>query len=174
MDESEARALREENARLKSRIADLERRLENLPTDKRPSAETKPAETAERAFTPNESMDNERLYQAIKSRLIEEAPGLIRVLAEKPELDIIVTRRKIEADGSSLKGRITRLMAAGFYDGGKTNSATRKELQRTGPDSNNANIGRVLDELVACGFLTRESGDAFTTVPDMRVNIVEK
>lgn len=83
-----------------------------------------------------------------------------------------VERHTLEVDGSTPRGRIARLVASGFYDQGATNSATRTELKRTGSDVNNANIGRVLDELVSQGFLTREGG-AYQKAPGAKITVKE-
>lgn len=94
------------------------------------------------------------------------------MLVKRPEISVKVERHTLELDGSTPRGRIARLVAAGFYDQGATNSATRSELKRTGSDVNNANICRVLDELVSQGFLTREGSD-YKRVPSAKVTVKE-
>jgi len=114
--------------------------------------------------------DTEALYQEFKKRLMADAPGILKVLTIKPELQVRVERRTVEVDGTTIKGRIVQLLAKGFYDSGATNSATRTELKRTGSDVNNANIGRILDELRRDGFVTSEGND-YRAVEGMKVNI---
>lgn len=97
-----------------------------------------------------------------------------KVLTEKPTIDVIVERKKVEIDGASVRGRIARLLASGFYDSGATNSATRADLKRTGSDVNNANIDRVLTELLKDGFLTLEGGNQYHAVAGMKVNVIER
>lgn len=131
--------------------------------------------TAPKTFTPEETFDNERLYQAFKARLIEEAstdPVLLRVLTERPQIEVQVKRVTLQIEGKSLKGRIAQLIAAGFFKETRTQAETQKELQRTGPSLHPANLMRALDALVSDGFLTDE-GRSFREVAGMKVNIVE-
>jgi len=130
-----------------------------------------------RTFTAEETFNNEALYQAIKARLIGEAandPILLKVLKYRPELEVTVQRRVVTADGGSLKGRVARLVAAGFFREGATQSRTRSELARTGPDVNNGNLYRTLQELVTFGFLTDEGATGYREVPGAKVNIIEQ
>lgn len=162
----EADALREENATLRCEMdqlrGSLARAVDRAPADV----------PAGKPVSLEQTMDNEALYQAIKARLAKEAPALLRVLTVKPEIEVKVERRVIQADGSTTKGRIALLLARGFYDQGATNSATRTELKRTGSDANNATIGNILADLRRDGFVTSE-GDSFRAVEGMKVNIVE-
>lgn len=163
----EADALRRENDRLTKELATLRERLGFAGEPVSPS---KPAAPAPVSLA--DTMVNERLYQAIKDRLVKEAPGILKVLAIKPELEVRVERRVIQMDDTNFRGRIARMLAAGFYDQGATNSATRKELARTGKDMDNKSIWTFLEQLKGMGFLTKD-GDRYVAVPGMKVNIVE-
>ena len=55
-----------------------------------------------------------------------------------------------------------------------TQSATRSELKRTGPDVNQGNLWKILGGLVKDGFFTNESGNLYRAVPGMKINILEK
>ncbi len=158
----EADRLRTENAELKRRLA----ALEGAPAAPSQAASTAAPVSLEGTF------DNERLYQAIKERLVKEAPGILKVLTIRPELEVKVERRTVQADGSSLKGRIAQLIAEGFFNDGKTQSAARSELKRRGSDPNSGNLWREITALQKDGFLTKESGDAYRAVEGMKVNIV--
>lgn len=153
--ESEARALRDENAALMRRIAALE------------AGTTPPA-----AAVPGAPLDMDAIIGAVKAAC-QNDPGLLHLLTRKPEVVVTIARPIVEIDGGSLKGRIVRLLADGFFDGGATNSGTRSALKRTGPDTNNANIGRILSDLQRDGFLTLEAGNEFKAVPGMKVRIKE-
>lgn len=167
--ESEARALREANAQLTEQVAELQRQIEVLrrmvPKDLTPSESPPP--TASAAMLTG--MDE--IFAEVKRRLLVD-PGIIRLLAVKPEIDLKITRRVIEMDGSTPKGRVVGLLARGFFDNGATNGAIRTELKRTGPDMSNVTIAKFLDELVRDGFVTREN-DRYQAVGDMKVNIRE-
>lgn len=178
----EAEALKTENARLTLQVDTLTKELGTL-RDRlgfagepvRHDAPPGPGPVAGRVGNggaPPELGDIEAIYQAVKLRLTNEAPGLLRVLTIKPELEVKVERRVIQMDDSNFRGRIARLLASGFYNEGATNSATRKELARTGKDMDNKSIWRFLEELKSTGFLTKE-GEAYRAVEGMKVNIVE-
>jgi hypothetical protein len=185
--EAEARELRAENAELRRRLAELEGHAESsnrkAPADVPVSghrdhgdAGRTPASAAARPareWTAGESMDNEALYQAIKARLMTEAPALIRILASKPEIEVSLTRKTLQMDEFSLKGRIARLLKDGFFSSPRGCGAVRTALKRTGPDANTANIGRALDDFTRDGFVTDE-GSGYQEVPGMKVNVVEQ
>lgn len=154
--ESEARELRAENERLRHRLAQLE------------SAATQSGVSVSLAS------EEESLYQTFKARLASEAPAILKLLVEKPELTVEVTRVELTADGSTLRGRIARLIASGWFDDGKTQGATRSELQRTGPGTNSGNISTAFSAFVKDGFLTAEAGNVYRSVRGMKINIVER
>lgn len=178
--ESEALALREENAGLQrdlahalNRITELERKPEaGAPKHKGGNRPPTPLAASAPLDVPvGQIVTLEQIIDELRRRVKDE-PGLVRVLVDKPQLEVKIQRRTIEVDGATLRGRITKLLAEGFFDDGATNSGTRTALKRTGPDTNNANIGNVLNELLRWGFLTLE-GDRFVAVKGMKVNIVE-
>jgi len=181
----EAERLTRENEVLKKDNAELQRRLTRLEA----SHETERAVTraaakassgtqstnkhSSRTFTAEESFDNETLYQAIKARLMTEAPALLRVLVDRPELEVSIERRVIEAEGASTLGRVARLIRAEFLTDSRRFSEILRELERTGTRVNNKSLSVALSELVVSGFLTKESVDRYRAVPDMTVRIVE-
>lgn len=193
---AEAQGLRDENASLKNqnttlarRVSDLERRIHDLagapvrdeprrssgaPKDAAPptgSSNVEPPTNA-RAFSVEESLDNERLYQAIKARLTEEAPGLLQVLVTKLELTVTIQRRRIDADGTSAVGRVAQLIAEGWFDEPRSAYSAWNESKRRGFAGAAARMDEACKKLLEQGFLTRES-DGFQAVDGMKVNIVE-
>jgi hypothetical protein len=118
--------------------------------------------------------DVEALYQTIKARLIADAPAIVLQLHQtRPELEVTVERRTVVIDSVSLKGRVARLIADGFFDEPKAQKATRGELKRTGRDINTGSLSRTLGELVADGFLNRAAGATYVLAPGARVRVVE-
>jgi hypothetical protein len=203
--ESEARAMRDENARLDRELSEtrekltnayeqiegLEARLERLERPTAPSSNDKVRESAlasgrlptgDTGSTPVGAIDEDELYRRIKARLVKEAPAILRVLTEKPELRVEVEIPTITVKGDTLRGRIGRLIAEGFYDRGATSPGTQKELARRGKDPGVTNMARELNELAALGFLTIEEGQdersrprkEYRAVDGMKVNIVER
>ena len=77
-------------------------------------------------------------------------------------------------DGTSLKGRVARLIASGFFDEARKQSPVRGELKRTGSDVNDGNLYRNLQEFVKDGFLTNESDKSYRAVDGMKVNVIER
>jgi hypothetical protein len=120
----------------------------------------------------NGAIDEEARYQRFRARLLEEGPALVKIATTRPELQVEVERRQIVLDGASLKGRVGRLIAQGFFKDSQTFSATRAELKRTGPDVNNKSLSNVFSEYVRLGFLTDE-GNGYRAVEGMKARLVE-
>ncbi len=125
--------------------------------------------------------DIEFIYEQVKARLAREAPAMLRVLAVKPEIEVRLERVQLDARGDSLRGRVARLIAEGFYERGQSAPGTQKELGRRGADPGPANTYKELDALAVLGFLTIEQGKddrsrprkEYRAVEGMKVNIVE-
>lgn len=154
--ESEARALRAENEELRRDVESLRAKVNDNRVE--------PASGA--------SLDIDSIWDEIKRRAAKD-PAVIRILTQRPEIEVSIKRNVIEIDGTSAKGRICQLLANGFFDQGATNGGTRTELKRTGADVNNGSIHKILYALVADGFLTNEIS-RFVAVEGMKVNLVER
>jgi hypothetical protein len=119
------------------------------------------------------AVDFEVLYQKIKRRLLDDLkvdPVFVKLLATQPEIMVEIEPRVVEMEGSSLKGRIARLMAAGFFKDSKKSGTVRGELARTGSDpGSGGRLSEALNEYVNTGFLTRE-GDGYTLAPGVKVS----
>lgn len=136
-----------------------------------------PRSEPERALAPQTQvlhagfeLDEEALYQAFKARLMKEAPAILKVLAVKPELRVVETSPTIELDGKTLRGRLARMIADGFFDDPKAGNAAFNELKRVGFKTAKPNVYRECDALAEMGFLTKES-DGFHAVADMKRSI---
>jgi hypothetical protein len=113
----------------------------------------------------------EKLYQQIKNRLLDDLrvdPVFVQILANVSEIVVELTPRVVTLEGDSLKGRVARLIAGGFFNEPKRQGAARSELVRTGPDCNSGNLSRAMTEFVADGFLTRD-GESFVKAPGVKV-----
>lgn len=113
----------------------------------------------------------EELYQKFKARLLQEVPGLLKVLTTAPEIEVTIKREVIEVDGKSLRGRVARLIADGFLDSGKTNGEVGKEIDRTGPQAHPSNVLKEMKNLIEMGFVHRTDGGRFIVAPGAKVNI---
>lgn len=118
--------------------------------------------------------DEEAMYQRFKARLQAEAPALLKVLAQGPELEVTVERQTVEADGNTLRGRVARLLADGWFDEPKTGSAAWAEMGRRGFSTAKPNVYKELDKLAEMGFVTKETSGGYQAVKGMKVNIVRK
>jgi hypothetical protein len=198
--ESEAQALREENAELKRTVDQLRAQVDKLLDQARPMkikvadlidaakehAQTAPdtvpavltmADAPQRTkFRGDEPIADEAMYQAFKARLIEELPSdarVMEIIVSRPELRVRVKRHVIEIDGSSLRGRIGRLIAEGFFGQARTSAQLLDELLKRGADRpSNIELGLELKALCEMGFFTRDN-KWYSLVAGMKVNIVE-
>ena len=164
VNEAEARQLREENERLRAEVRELSTMVRRLSLDDSP-APTPP--------TAGAIGDADALYEDFKRRLLAE-PAVLRVLSMKPELIVEVERKTVTVDGTSVKGRVAKLLASGFFKTAQGQGDTRTALRRTGPDINTGTLSKVFAELLADGFLEKYGATKYVEVPDMKVNIVER
>lgn len=125
------------------------------------------------AATQPSSTDEESLYQRFKTRLMRESPTILRVLAERPELEIAVERQVVQIDGTSLRGRLAKMIHEGWFDEPKTGAAAVTELVRRGFSTARPNVYKELDKFAEMGFLTKET-DGYQAAKDMKINLVKK
>jgi len=184
--EQEAIALRAENARLTEDNNRLRQDLERLrqrigQIEDAQAAEVPRFTPASLPGIPTTLPSVDELYATIKGRLIKDAPALLRVLAEKPEISVELERVTIEVKGDTLRGKIARLIAGDFFEGeGVTGVRVQEELARRGKDPGPGNTYAELDSLAALGFLTIEKGKdergrlrkKYVAVPEMKVNVI--
>lgn len=135
-------------------------------------------ESGERRLVPFELTEPwENVYEAIKTRLIDELPGDSRVMElvlSRPELRVIVERHVISVDGKSLRGRIARLISDEFFAQARTSANVLDELLKRGADRpSNIELGNEMKALCDMGFFTREN-KWYSLVPRMKVNVVER
>lgn len=145
-----------ENERLRDRIAAFEAKAG------KPEHNTKPETNG----------DTGDLYDRILARLLKE-PAILKLNLSKPEIEVTVTRKTVQIDEFSLKGRIARLLKDGFFKEPRGCSAIRTALKRTGPDCNTGNIGRSMDDFTKDGFTTDE-GSGYREVEGMKVNVIKQ
>lgn len=123
------------------------------------------------AAVPNGQIDEEALYQRFKARLAKEAPALLKVLSLKTELQVTVERQVIEIDGKTVRGRLAKLVADGWFDQMKSGHAAYVELERTGGAGAKPNVYKALDYLSEIGIVTKET-NGYQVVPGAKINIV--
>ena len=198
VNKDEADALRRENADLKIEIGALRRQLEErgAHAERGSTAAAVPARHADSvrqsgshrtvhdapaaaargiAVAPGapDGPVDEALYQAIKARLVADAPALVALMVEQPEIEIRIQRPRLEFEPHSLKWRIARLLREQVFKGEALSCGQiRTALKRTGPDANTANIGRAMGDMVKAGIFTNE-GDGYRPVPGIPVRTIE-
>ncbi len=123
-------------------------------------------------YTPPESFDNEQLYQAFKTRLIEEAPGIVVALTKSvPEIEVREVMEKIEMDTSTREGRVAWLIADGYFDVNRVNAEVVNELAERGFPTSAPNVAHAFASLVEKGFLVSRDKGRYRAVAGMKVNI---
>lgn len=152
--ESEAQALRDENADLRRRLAALEGKPQGSPIAS--------------AAVPG---DMDAIYAEMKRRA-QSDPGILQLLQSKPEIEVKLTRPTIRADHDKQPGFIAGMIADGFFEQAVTAATVVAELKRRGRSVHHTNVYRDLNRLAEQGFLTVE-GDGYQAVPDMKVRIIE-
>lgn len=166
--EKEARELREENERLRARLAALEGKL---------SARVEPPIQLVASTNPGMNPPlstgtlTDELYGAIKARLVRD-PQVLRVLALEPEIRVEKERVVADASASTLYGRLALLISEGFFDDAKTGSTAYSELRRRAFPCAKPGVYRECDKLALQGFLTKEAS-GYEAVPSMKANIAE-
>jgi hypothetical protein len=89
-----------------------------------------------------------------------------------PEIDLTVRRYTIEADDSTLVGRMALLLTEGFFDAPKCNQDVVTALARRGKTTMAPRVSEAFAKLADLGFLTKET-DGYLSVPGMKVNVKE-
>lgn len=163
VNEKEAKQLRDENAALKRRVADLEELLNDGRTP------TKAKDTL--APPVGVAYDLDTIWDDVKRRAKTD-PGVLVLLRTVPEIELKVVRQTVQMTEETLIGRLVKLLAEGFFDAGRTASAAHTELQRLGRGSAKPNVYKACDKLTEMGFLTNES-NGYKAVEGMKVNVVE-
>jgi hypothetical protein len=172
-DEMSAQEVKEIKEHFSASIKDLgEQIVKGLRGAIAPPAARAPSTATVNNHAPSATLpaDTESLYQEFKKRLLEEIPAELTLHLERPEIKLKIERPTIEADKSSMLGRVAYLIHTGFYDSPKQSGAALKELERTGPRVNNKSLSSAHSDLVRMGFLTDEPG-GYQAVRDMKGNI---
>lgn len=117
--------------------------------------------------------DLERLYSYCQRRFIEDChtdPSLLALaLAQAAVLEVnMAPPRRVEVDGTSLRGRVAKLLHDGWFNEARSVGGTRTQLAKTGTDPGNPSLAVVFNEFKKDGFLVEEQSK-FTKSPTMRV-----
>ncbi len=160
--ESEARALRAENARLTDELAVARAKLNTRGMLNLINAPDAPA------IAP--SIDE--LYSEIKRRA-QADPAVLVLLAQKPSITVEIERPTIETTDATLPGRLAGLIAGGFFAQSATGSAAFDELKRRGFATSKPSVYNACDKLTLQGFLIK-TANGYQAIEGMLVNIVEK
>jgi hypothetical protein len=116
------------------------------------------------------------IYRYVVDRAAKELPpALVRVMAERPELQVRRERKTIDADASTLRGALGILISEKYFAGAREFGDVRKDLIRRGflgSKAPNLQISQALQGLVELGFLTKEDS-GYQAVSGMKINILE-
>lgn len=178
--EAEAKRLEAENERLKREKAELQKRIESLKGEEhlrsRPPRDNQrpPAISARQS---NDLDGDEALYLRIKARFIDdlpEMPEVLRILAQRPEIEVEIKRETVTISADTPEGWIARLIAEGFFNNVSNGNSAFNELKRRGARLAKPSAYDWCRRLVRKGFLTEETKGSFRAVAGMKINIVEK
>jgi len=136
-----------------------------------------------RALGPSASFNEEKMYVLGESTMMdiydyvraraEKDPGILDLLARRPELRVTVERPVVEANSKTLRGALAVLISERFFDTPKNGNTAFNELKRRGKGTAKPNVYRELDELAEMGFVTKEE-TGYQAVPGMKVHIIEE
>jgi hypothetical protein len=152
-------------------LVDLQRALDALGVSAR--SNHAPPTASQRSTSPAMPADEEQLYQRIKSRLIDEAPAILKLIAEGPELVVEVQRQTYTYDAKKGDGGLAQLIVNGWLDKPVSGHAVWVELKRLGYKVAKPSVYDWAKKMAARGFLTIE-GDGFKAVSNMKRRIEEK
>lgn len=114
----------------------------------------------------------ERIFLEFKNRMIQELqldPVLVQLVSQQKELEILIEPRIVQLEGTTLRGRVARLLASGWLDEPRATSACRRELGRTGADpGGGGSLSQVLGEFVRDGYLVR-AGEAYQKATGLKI-----
>lgn len=119
-------------------------------------------------------MDENVLYQRIKQRLMDEAPAVWKVLAERGhEVVVGYERPTVTVDGKSLRGRIALLLAEGEMDKPTGVTPIWDRVSERGEKVERVQVAAELNAMADDGLLVRSQAadrtKLFAKAPDVTV-----
>jgi hypothetical protein len=115
------------------------------------------------------------IWPRVRDRITSEAvkdPVILNLLASRPELNVSVAVRTTSLTDETLKGKLAKLVADGYFDKPVNGYTAFNELKRRGVSVAKPNVYRELDNLSGMGFLTKEDG-GYQRVPGIKVTQTE-
>lgn len=147
-----------------AKLGSILSKLEKIEGDVLASGKLKPP----RAPVP-EPIDEGALYERFKARLLAEAPGLLRLLVDQPELHVTIRRPVIEVDSTSLRGRIGQLIVEGVFDTPVRPSMVVRKLESIGYPTSAKDVSRALGKLLELHVLVKDQNGLYQTTPGLKV-----
>jgi hypothetical protein len=108
------------------------------------------------------------IYSEMKHRA-QNDPGILQILANRPELRVVYEPKLLEVEGKTLRGGIALLIHRGFFSIPRNGYAVFNELQRIGRKVATRTVYDELDRIAGMGFLTKEP-DGFQAT-DLKVTV---
>ena len=180
--EQEAKRLQDENASLKRRIEELERFISEPKVGDSVEVTRRTKEPAARVASSNGhqtppigstlDLDADAIYAMVKQRLIDEAPGILKIVTIRPELEVQVQRETVTVNNNKWLGRVAGMITEGYFDSPRKAGEVFREAARRGMPGVAPRADEACKSLLLMGFLTRED-EGFKAVKGMKVRIVE-
>lgn len=124
---------------------------------------------------PTGAFDFDTIYEFVRKRALQD-PKLLQVLTTIPRIEVQEQIEPLTVDGNTLRGKIALLVKEGLIDEQpKGSKEFRDVLVKRGwnPKEAYANISNALEDMAKKGFVTREEGNTYLAVTDMKANIVK-
>lgn len=112
--------------------------------------------------------DFDLIYNEIVRRA-QNDPGILQLLATRPELRVVIEPKVLDVDGTKLRGGIALLLHQGFFEHPQSGYAVFSELQRIGRKVAKRTVYDELDRIAEMGFLTKEETGYQAT--DLKVSV---
>jgi hypothetical protein len=97
------------------------------------------------------------IWQPLRQKALAEAPIILHLMAQRPEMQVEVARATVKAEGDSVMGRVAMLIHDGWFATARTGPMVQKEMERRGCKQPTTNLYRACDKLAEMGFLTKEA-----------------
>jgi hypothetical protein len=114
-------------------------------------------------------------YEMLKSLLLNDPQVIAALENARPTLRITTTQPTINWDGSTLKGRLAKLIDEGFFKNPRPPADVLKECQRRGwlTSNNRSNhVALPLADITEMGFLTKEDA-GYQAAPGMKIENIQ-
>lgn len=134
-----------------------------------------------RAMRPDDSFIPQKIESAdtwlrevwplVRDSVVKD-PAIVQVLTSFPQIEVVSTKKVVQLDGDTLRGRLANMIVSGLFDNPTSAADVSRFLRTTGYTVANSNLSRELKALTTMGFLImtgNTKATAYTRVPGMKI-----